>query len=415
MAGTEGGAKPRLAVVVGSGSASVREVLRYGADIAEPVLVFDAADSGDVSLSGLRAMLEDEVECVGYGTDDPAGLLELHGRAPLSAITTFAEDKIRLTAEIAALLSLPYHSPEVAHTLTDKAAQRAALARAGLGIGFGAAEDAAEAVELVRQLGVECVVKPRTGAGSRHTYAVRPQDADSLYDLPAELFPAVVEARLETGRHPRSELLADVVSVETVFSGGRPRHLGVSGRFRLAEPFRETGMVFPSQLPEPLLAEVFDVATRALAGVGVTTGATHTELKLTPDGPRVVEINGRLGGDVGRLTELSTGTNAVELVLRAVCGLSVEAPLPTAVAGVAMLVPPVEATRLDSRVPARELRAVDGVVAVDVHTRPGDRVDYRTGWWAHVACVWYRAEDWPALGAAHTAALDLAGRAIEWG
>ena len=415
MTGQQGiGGKPRLAVVVGSGSASVREVLRYGADLAELVLVFDTADATDGALHHLREMLQDEIECVEYGPADPDAVLDLHRRSRISAITTFAEDKVRLTSQIAALLGLPYHSPGVAHRLTDKAAQRAALAQAGLGIGFGAAADANRAVELVHEIGVECVVKPLTGSGSRHTYAVHPETAQTLHDLPAELFPAVVEARLETGRHPRSPLLADVVSVETVFSGGRPAHLGVSGRFRLAEPFRETGMVFPSQLPQPLLSDVLALATRALAAVGVTEGATHTELKLTPDGPQVVEINGRLGGDVGRLTELSTGRNAVELVLRAACGRPVALPPPTAVAGVAMLVPPVAATRLQSRVPAGELRSIKGVVAVDVHTRPGDPVDYRTGWWAHIACVWYQADDWPALADTHAAVLELAERSIEW-
>jgi hypothetical protein len=37
------------------------------------------------------------------------------------------------------------------------------------------------------------------------------------------------------------------------------------------------------------------------------------------------------------------------------------------------------ATRLVCRVPAADFRAIKGVVAVDVHSRPGDEVDYRTG------------------------------------
>jgi biotin carboxylase len=173
-------------------------------------------------------------------------------------------------------------------------------------------------------------------------------------------------------------------------------------------------MIFPSQLPESLLDSVYEVATRALQALGVTTGATHTELKLTPDGPQVIEINGRLGGDVGRLVELSTGTHGVELALRAVCGLAVTAPRPTAVAGVSMLVPPIEATSLASRVPAAALRTVEGVVAIDVHSRQGDAVDYRTGWWAHVACVWYRADDWQRLSDTHTAALAVADAELTW-
>lgn len=408
-------AKPRLAVVVGPGSATIRDILHYGAAIADLVLVFDATNAHDAWVSRLRQVLQDEVECVVFCTGAPEELLDLHDRAPLTAITTFAETNIRLTAEIAVLLNLPYHSPECAMTLTDKSAQRAALARAGLGIRFGVADTPEHAAELVRRLGVDCVVKPLTGSGSRHTYSVNPKDALSVRNHPAEMYPAIVEARLEDGRHPRSELLADLVSVETIFTGGRLRHLGVSGRFRLAEPFRETGTVFPSHLPEPLLAELTEVTTRALSAIGVTTGATHTELKLTPGGPQLIEVNGRLGGHVGRLMELSTGINAVELVIRTACGLPISVPSETAVTGVAMLVPPVEATRLDSPVPTRQLQAVDGVVAVDVHTQPGTPVDYRMGWQAHIACVWYRTADWSTLSTAHTAVLEVADQAIKWG
>lgn len=399
---------PRLAVVVGSGSATVREILLYGREIADLVLIFDGADE---TLVHLREALQDEVECVEYHLGGEAGLLEWHGRAPLDAIITFAEDKIRTTAGIAALLGVQYHSPQCAQALTDKGAQRAALARAGLGIDFGIAGDAREAADLVREIGVACVIKPVTGSGSQHTYLLSPGE---LPTYPAELYPAIVETRLETGQYPESDQLADIVSVETVFSGGEPVHLGVSGRFRLAEPFRETGMIFPSQLPPSTLDSAYETATRALRALGVTSGATHTELKLTPGGFQVIEVNGRLGGDVGRLSELSTGTHAVESVLRGVCGLPVAVPRPDAVAGVSMLVPPVEATRLATKVPAGELSAIDGVVAVDVHTRAGEPVDYRTGWWAHVACVWYKADDWPSMSETHHRAQALADSALRW-
>jgi biotin carboxylase len=411
MTGADRTAKPRLAVVFGDGVA-VHELMRGGADVAELVLIFDAADA---TLAGLHDMLQDEVECVEYRSDDRAALLHRHRQAPFTALTTFAEDKIRLTAEIAALLGLAYHTPQCAEALTDKSVQRSVLAKAGLGVEYGVARNADEAADLVRRLGVPCVVKPLAGAGSRHTYAVDPADAAATLSRVPEAYPAVVEERLETTAHPRSDLLADVVSVETVFFDGQPRHLGVSDRFSFAQPFRETGMVFPSQLPTDVLDEVYDTATRALSVLGVTTGATHTELKLTPDGPRIIEVNGRLGGFVARLTELATGTNALEPIIRAVCGQPVTVASPTAVAAAAMLVPPVEATRLESRVPAGALRAVDSVVSVDVRIRPDTAVDYRDGWWAHVACVWYRADDWYRLSAAHTQVLALAKSELVWG
>jgi biotin carboxylase len=399
-----------LAVVVGDGAA-VREVLRFGSAFAELVFVFDTDDE---SLGGLRAAIEEEVECLDCSAADFTAVLDAHRRAPLTAITTFAEDKIRLTASLAESLGLRYHSVRTAAALTDKGVQRAVLGPAGLGLDFRVATDARHAVELVRELAVPCVVKPVTSSGSRNTYAVDPANAAEVLGYPPETYPAVVETRLANGRHPGSDLFSDIVSVETVFSGGRPHHIGLSGRFRLAEPFRETGMVAPARVPPDLQETVCAMASRALEALDVTTGATHTEIKLTPTGPRVIEVNGRIGGFVGRLTELTTGTNAVELTLRGVCDLPIVVPVATFVAGVHMLVPPLDATRLVSRVPAKALRAIDGVVSIDVRSRPGEAVDYRTGWWAHVGCVWYRAADWPALDATHRAVQALVAEEMQW-
>ena len=47
--------------------------------------------------------------------------------------------------------------------------------------------------------------------------------------------------------------------------------------------------------PIPDLASVMRAAHEAL---GFTDGMTHAEYKLTPDGPQVIEVNARLGGDL---------------------------------------------------------------------------------------------------------------------
>ena len=59
----------------------------------------------------------------------------------------------------------------------------------------------------------------------------------------------------------------------------------------------------------------------AHAAVGYTTGWTHTELRLTPDGPKVVEINARVGGDrIPDLARLALGVDIGQAVAAAACG-----------------------------------------------------------------------------------------------
>jgi biotin carboxylase len=55
--------------------------------------------------------------------------------------------------------------------------------------------------------------------------------------------------------------------------------------------------------------------TRTHQALDVRTGVTHAEVRLTPSGPRLVELNGRLGGDfIPYLGQLATG---VDLTLAA--------------------------------------------------------------------------------------------------
>src|SRR5580658_8041806 len=84
---------------------------------------------------------------------------------------------------------------------------------------------------------------------------------------------------------------AAYVSVESVTSEGVISHLALTGRFPLAENFRETGFFIPAALSEDDQAAALQLATEVIEAIGVTTGCLHTEVKFTLDGPRVIEVN----------------------------------------------------------------------------------------------------------------------------
>jgi len=72
----------------------------------------------------------------------------------------------------------------------------------------------------------------------------------------------------------------------------------VTGRFPLAPPFRETGSFLPSDLGPADQDAVVALAGAASEAMQVLNGLLHTEIKMTPEGPRIVEINGRVGGGI---------------------------------------------------------------------------------------------------------------------
>ena len=130
----------------------------------------------------------------------------------------------------------------------------------------------------------------------------------------------VLEGYLADDPSRAGEPYADYVSVESVVAEGVISHLALTGRFPLAENFRETGFFIPAALNDDDQSAVLALATSAIEALGVTTGCLHTEIKFTPDGPRVIEVNGRVGGGVPEMLDRAAGVTLVEITLRVALG-----------------------------------------------------------------------------------------------
>ena len=113
---------------------------------------------------------------------------------------------------------------------------------------------------------------------------------------------------------------ADDMAVELLAQNGRVWHLATTGKFRHAPPFRSRGCFLPSHVDAATEAELFDAAEAAVRAVGISDGFANVDLKLTPEGPRIVEVNGRLGGNVHVLMELAGGLPILPLVFRLALG-----------------------------------------------------------------------------------------------
>jgi len=143
------------------------------------------------------------------------------------------------------------------------------------------------------------VLKPRALAGSEGVVRV-----DTVEDLEKE-FAFAVRAHFDEvprygeGVQVEEFLEGPEITVDAVVWRGEVRPAFISHK-QLDQPptFEETGHVVETD--DPLLhdAELLAVVQGAHSAVGFSQGVTHTELRLTPRGPRVVELNGRLGGDL---------------------------------------------------------------------------------------------------------------------
>ena len=368
-----------LVVVYSEGSALPIEL---AADADGYQLIF-AAPVGWMR-PGLRELLEALGDVVDM-TDEEAGVAELRARAPVG-IVSFADPDLPLAARLARRLGLRYHSEEVVRGLTDKFVQRQRLDAAGLRVPRFRVIDRAEQLEVaLAEVGTPAVLKPIRGAGSRQVYRLEdPQQAlrhatDAFASGEAEQF--LLEEMLIGCPGIAGIGFGDYVSCELLLWRGEVAYHVVNGRLPLVDPFRERGFLIPAPLAETDAAEVCRVSAAACAALGVCDGWVDIELKLTADGPVVIEVNGRLGGYVAPLLYRSFGVEAVRLAFETAAGRQPQLPVcePVAVAFSYQILPPVGDWRLASWGDIMNLTEHPEIRTVVLHAQPGDRVDWRQG------------------------------------
>ncbi len=443
---TAPGELPRLAVVFDPRATFSYRIAEASAGLWETLWLVDTLRYDIGPIPRLLARLGTVIDIAALEPGEVADRL-----APFrpAGIIAFVDSELVHTALIASAAGLQFHSPEVALRLTSKVEQREALARSGLPVpkfwALTASADDATKRQIAEAARYPVIVKPQAGAGSRRTYrAVDATDllrwlAEPADEADDELADVVVEELLVDGWARDSREYADLVSVESVAQDGRVTHLTVTGRLTFAEPFRESGSFIPSNLPDHTLAAVRVLASQAIHALGAATnGVFHTEIKITPEGPRIVEVNGRIGGRTPELLETCSEVRLFELAARVALGLPIDvdaipssndaipssndaipssndampssndampssndaAPTINGVAYLAWVQPPMSATSLVKLDGIEEVAASEGVVDVVVNKRPGDELDWRDGNAGFLIAVLGWAPDHDAMFAA---------------
>jgi hypothetical protein len=404
-----------------------RVVVVYGATSFNPMVLAEAAgqvpcrliwvvDGSDILMAPLVRLLRRLGDVVDSAELDVRAIARALVPLAPGGITTFSEAYMPLTAALAQELSLIYHSEPTAHRLADKYEQRIALKLAGVpgpGIWVVPTNPDAEP-EFAAQLNFPVVVKPRTGTGSFAT--ARADDAHELSDLLVRF--AGIEGGLVVEEylldHDATGPFADDVAVELMLQGGRSFRLATTGKFKHAPPFRGRGCFLPSHIDPSTEAEVFAAAEAAVFALGITDGFVNVDVKVTPEGPRVVEVNGRLGGNVQLLMELAGGPAILPWVFRLALGQDMEPALTEVldrsfpmVGYFAWVQSPMSATSLAGVEGIDDVAALPHVLSVVRNQRLGDPIDWANGGRFNVCEVFGSVEDYEYLATARREIDDL--------
>jgi biotin carboxylase len=391
---------------------------------------------------------EDDVDVARADTTDPASVADVARTTAVGAhlvgIVTSSEYFVAVTARAAIRLGLPGADPGAVERCRDKRRQRAALAGSGIAVpAHVAATTPEEAVAAAWEIGFPVVVKPADGTGSRGVRLCC--NAAEVHDHTTGI---LARRHDERGQPTIGAVLVEEYvggpefSVETFGTqvvGITAKHLGPSPWFV------ESGHDFPAD-PAPAALDAFLTATgcgegpyRALSATGCAEagltgrarevsgpgtvgtlavaavealglgfGPAHTEIRLGPRGPVVIEVNPRLaGGRIPTLVRLATGIDLIGATVDVVIGEAAPLPRPgPGHASIRFLVAPQEC-RVRRTGGGAAAAAVSGVVDVAIAARPGQRVGGTGSFLDRVGHVIAAAPTAPAARSAAEAALSL--------
>lgn len=307
----------------------MKKIMILGASILQLPAIQKAKEIGlsvvvvDMNRNAVGFM-EDDIEREVISTINTPSILEAAKKHNIDGIMTLASDMpMRTIATVSKELGLVGITEASALKATDKVLMRKALAVHNVPIPefyeVSEMKTFTVAVHKLKEKGFRCIVKPADNAGSRGVNLLKEFDEQALkkaflysksYSRSGKI---IVEEYME----------GPEVSVETLSVCGTCHVIQITDKLTTGAPyFVEMGHNQPSVLSTDIQSRIREIAVAANNAIGIVDGPSHTEIKITRDGPKIVELGARLGGDniTTHLVPFSTGVNMVECCIRIALG-----------------------------------------------------------------------------------------------
>ncbi|MCG8352545.1 MAG: ATP-grasp domain-containing protein [Chloroflexales bacterium] len=234
---------------------------------------------------------------------------EYHQRYLIDGVARFHELSVPIANEVALALELPHVAPELIDVSTNKYAMRSRMSACGIACpAFGAARTVKEARRLAAELGFPVVIKPQVGGASFGVTRLDDMDAVDRFFEHAAIFwePRIfiIERFL-----PGSEISVETITFE------RPQHIALFEKPQILDGpfFLEHTFVTPSRYDQVTVEAAYAAVSSMILRLGLQCCITHTELRLTPQGPMVLEFGMRPIGYPGSLcVRHTTGVDLIE-------------------------------------------------------------------------------------------------------
>lgn len=310
-------------------------------------------------------------------TIDADKILDFAREQKIDGIATAATDfPIRSVAKVAEQLQLRGISSDTALKATDKWLMRKCLKEAGVAVPqfflIKSFDDLCLASKEA-DAGREYIVKPVDNSGSRGVFFI--EDIKYLAKL-KEIFD-YSKAYTRSGNLILEEYMrGEEMSVETFCVDGDCKVLQLTDKVTDKEPyFVEKMHIQPSKYEGEMKELIIKEVKKALQALGVKEGPAHTEVMVTEEGPKIVEVGARTAGDhiSSDLLYLSTGIDLAKNLVRFALGEEIDLQEKCKRASVIKYIEAKEGTIREIG-GLKEAKALEGVHSVKLFKDKGDLI-----------------------------------------
>lgn len=252
-------------------------------------------------------------------------IIDISAKYNIRGVFTLNEYRVVLAAKICEALGLTWGlSVDAALNCRQKKRTRELLLRQGVGSAqFVVIVSAPESLSALQKISCPVIVKPSNDAGSN--FVARCDSPEQVWDAAAAI---TASKQNWVGQAFDREILIEEFldgpefSVESCTVASVTTVLAITQK-KLAAPPSTTEMehLVPAPLSESERLAITALVSDALKALGVSRAVTHTEVKLTSVGPKIIEVNARPGGDrIAFLVKATTGVDLRELSMHLCLG-----------------------------------------------------------------------------------------------
>lgn len=251
--------------------------------------------------------------------------IELKDQFDIRAVYTLNEYRIELSTRIANTLGLSgVMSYESVQNCRNKKRTRELLDHHKIGSAqFTLVKKPAEGLAALTDISLPVIVKPINEAGSNLVHRCdTPEDVWNAIELILQNSKNWVGQELDPEILLEEYLEGLEFSVEACSVSGEVNILAITEKqTTLSTMPIEVGHLVPASLSKKNYDSICQLVKEALQALSVDYGVTHTEVKMTTSGPRIIEVNARPAGDkIPLLVRAVTGYDLRELALHIALG-----------------------------------------------------------------------------------------------